>query len=94
MDTSIASNPAGTNLTWTSYQSRYIPLIYPIIEIGTTQPSTWRCDPVQNVQVTPDNDSCAIVTWDDFLHYSSCEVEYYSLLEGYHQQAYRHRHRQ
>lgn len=83
MDTSAASNPADTNLTWTTYQSRYIPLIYPIIEIDTTQPPTWRCDPVQNVQVTPDGDSCAIVTWDDFLHYSSCEVEYYSLLEGY-----------
>lgn len=82
-DTSIATNPADTNLTWVHYRSQYIPLIYPIIEIDTTQPPTWLCDPVQNVQVTPDGDSCAIVTWDDFLHYSSCEVEYYSLLEGY-----------
>ena len=82
-DTSIASNPADSNLTWTTYRSRYFPLIYPIIEVDTTQPPTWMCDPVQNVQVTPDGDSCAIVTWDDFLHYSSCEVEYYSMAEGY-----------
>ena len=82
-DTSIASDPANPNLTWTPYQSKRMPLIYPIIEIDTTQPPYWLCDPVQNVQVTPDGDSCAIVTWDDFLHYTYCEVEYYSLLEGY-----------
>lgn len=82
-DTSIASNPADPNLTWITYRSRYIPLIYPIIEVDTTQPPMWMCDPVQNVQVTSDGDSCAIVTWDDFLHYSSCEVEYYALQEGY-----------
>ena len=82
-DTSIAYNPADPNLTWTTYRSRTFPLIYPIIEVDTTQPPTWMCDPVQNLQVTPDGDSCAIVTWDDFLHYSSCEVEYYSMLEGY-----------
>ena len=80
-DTSIASNPANPNLQWTTVRSRMFFLVYPIIEIDTTQPPFYLCDPVQNVQVT--TDSCAVVTWDDFLHYTYCNVQYYALEDGY-----------
>ena len=80
-DTSIASNPSYPNLQWSTYRSKSFAMVYPIIEIDTTQPPFYLCDPVQNVQVTAD--SCAVVTWDDFLHYTYCNVQYYALEDGY-----------
>ena len=80
-DTSIASNPSNPNLQWISYRSQKFVGVYPLIAIDTTQPPFYLCDPVQNVQVTAD--SCAVVTWDDFLHYTYCNVQYYALEDGY-----------
>ena len=83
LDTSIASNPYNNNVQWTPYRSRSFTVVYPIIEIDTTIPPFYMCDPVQNVQATPDGDSCALVTWDDFYRYTYCDVQYYAIEEGY-----------
>lgn len=83
MDTAIASYPSDTNLLWIHYRSRLFPVVYPLIEIDTTVPPFYLCDPVQNVQTTVDGDSCAIITWDDFYHYTYCDVQYYAIEEGY-----------
>ena len=82
-DTTIFSNPASPNLDWTHIRQRAFYMVYPIIEVDTTLPPTRLCDPVQNLQAVTDGDSCAIFTWDDFLHYTYCELEYYALMDGY-----------
>ncbi len=79
MDSSIAEDPSNPSLQWTPLRTQEFILIYPIIEIDTTIPPAYMCDPVQNVQATADGDSCAIVTWDDFYHYTYCDVQYYAV---------------
>ena len=51
------------------------PVIYPIIEVDTTVPPAWACDPIANVQVTTAGTS-ATVTWDGFPNYSSILLRY------------------
>ncbi len=82
-DTTINSTPTATNLQWNQVQSRAFFLMYPIVEIDTTVPPFYLCDPVQNVQAIIDGDSCAIVTWDDFYHYTYCEVQWFASDQGY-----------
>ena len=82
-DTALSSNPASPDLVWTPIKLKKFYLVYPIIEVDTTVPPTRLCDPVQNLQAVTDGDSCAIFTWDDFLHYTYCELEYYALMDGY-----------
>ena len=82
-DTSIASNPYNPNLQWIKYRTRRFYPIYPIIQVDTTLPPYRLCDEVQNVQATADGDSCVVITWDDFYHYTYCNVQYYALEDGY-----------
>lgn len=51
-------------------------LVYPIIEVDTTVPPTYMCGPVENVEVSADTGGRTVVTWDAFLHYTNCEVQY------------------
>lgn len=55
---------------------RELTLVYPIIWVDTTLPPTTMCGPVENVEVSTDTGGRAQITWDAFLHYSSCEVQY------------------
>lgn len=43
------------------------------------------CDPVHNFQATvlDTGSGCVFFTWDDFYHYTYCEVQYYSIEQGY-----------
>ncbi len=50
-------------------------MIYPIIEVDTTVPPEWACDPIANVQVTTAGTS-ATVTWDGFPNYSRVLLRY------------------
>ena len=85
-DTAINDYPQGS-YNWIDYPTltRDIILSYPLIYIDTTVPPAYMCDPVQNFSVTVlDTGSCCVFfTWDDFYHYSSCEVQYYSIEQGY-----------
>ena len=88
-DGNLNANPEGS-YTWTrlpfysDFNRRFV-LVYPLIQIDTTVPPAYMCDPVQNFSVTVlDTGSCCVFfTWDDFYHYSSCEVQYYSIEQGY-----------
>ena len=50
-------------------------MVYPIVEVDTTVPPAWACDPIANVQVTQSGTS-ATVTWDGFPNYSSILLRY------------------
>ena len=50
-------------------------MVYPIVEVDTTVPPAWACDPIANVQVTTAGTS-ATVTWDGFPHYSRVLLRY------------------
>ena len=80
-DTVLSSNPAAP-VQWTPFQSRNFVMVYPLFQVDTTVPPRTFCDPVQNVQVATDGDSCATVTWDDFYHYTYCDVQYFSTDQG------------
>ena len=83
-DTGIIENPGG-NYEWIHWKERGCPLIYPLIEIDTTVPPTFLCEPVQNFQATvlDTGSGCVFFTWDDFLHYTYCEVQYYAIQQGF-----------
>ncbi len=85
-DPAINTYPQGS-YNWIDYPylARDIILSYPLIYIDTTVPPAYMCDPVQNFSATVlDTGSCCVFfTWDDFYHYSSCEVQYYSIEQGY-----------
>ncbi len=82
-DTNAIVNPGGT-YTWTHIQDRCFPLIYPLIEIDTTVPPAFLCEPVQNLQATvlDTGSGCVFFSWDDFLHYTYCELQYYAPQNG------------
>ncbi len=84
IDSGLYQNPGGT------YEWQYAPwggvfLVYPLIEIDTTVPPTYMCDPVQNFQATvlDTGSGCVFFTWDDFYHYTYCEVQYFNMGQGY-----------
>lgn len=81
-DTGTISHPEG-NYSWVCDTLLGSIMIYPIIEVDTTQPPIYLCDPVQNLEASIDTAGCLNITWDDFLLYSYCEVQYYSMREGY-----------
>ena len=82
-DTNAIVNPGGT-YTWTHIQDRCFPLIYPLIQIDTTVPPAFLCEPVQNLQATvlDTGSGCVFFSWDDFLHYTYCELQYYAPRNG------------
>ena len=87
-DTAINTNPAGS-YTWTPWcrgnkASRQFVLVYPLIEIDTTVPPAFLCEPVQNLQATvlDTGSGCVFFSWDDFLHYTYCELQYYAPRNG------------
>ena len=87
-DTTITANPAGS-YTWTPWfrgmrYSRMFVLAYPLIEIDTTVPPAFLCEPVQNLQATvlDTGSGCVFFSWDDFLHYTYCELQYYAPRNG------------
>ncbi len=87
-DTAINTNPAGS-YTWTPWYrgsrlSQQFVLVYPLIEIDTTVPPTFLCEPVQNLQATvlDTGSGCVFFSWDDFLHYTYCELQYYAPRNG------------
>ncbi len=87
-DTTIDANPAGS-YTWTPWYrgsaiSRQFVLVYPLIEIDTTVPPAFLCEPVQNLQATvlDTGSGCVFFSWDDFLHYTYCELQYYAPRNG------------
>ena len=83
-DTSMITNPSGT-CQWTHEKYPFFPLLYPLIQIDTTVPPTFLCEPVQNFQasVLDTGSGCVFFTWDDFLHYTYCEVQYYAVQQGF-----------
>ncbi len=83
-DTGIIENPGG-NYEWTYYPQRHFVLAYPLIEIDTTLPPAFLCDPVQNLQATvlDTGSGCVFFSWDDFLHYTYCELQYYAPQLGF-----------
>ena len=82
-DTGIIENPGG-NFEWTYYPQRHFELLYPLIEIDTTVPPAFLCEPVQNLQATvlDTGSGCVFFSWDDFLHYTYCELQYYAPRNG------------
>ena len=83
-DTNIIENPGG-NYEWIHHPERTFKLLYPLIQIDTTVPPTFLCEPVQNFQasVLDTGSGCVFFTWDDFLHYTYCEVQYYAIQQGF-----------
>ena len=83
-DTNIYNNPED-DYVWHYAPMAGVFLVYPLIEIDTTLPPSSMCDPVQNFQATvlDTGNGCVFFAWDDFLHYTYCEVEYYAAGQGY-----------
>ena len=83
-DNGFDANPGG-NYSWSRTNVRQFVLVYPLIQIDTTMPPSFMCDPVHNFQATvlDTGSGCVFFTWDDFYHYTYCEVQYYSIEQGY-----------
>lgn len=83
-DTAINTNPQG-EYTWRFAEcDRRFVLVYPLVEVDTTVPPSYMCEQVQNFQATvmDTGSGCVFFTWDDFYHYTYCEVEYYAEEQG------------
>lgn len=83
-DTNCYNNPEGDYL-WEETLMSELYLVYPLIQIDTTVPPSFLCDPVQNFSATvlDTGSGCVFFTWDDFYHYTYCEVQYYAFEQGY-----------